>query len=54
MIRNYSRCPNCQCITAIILMLVKQANGATHSIVCTNCGTETQVNLEVIETIRSN
>lgn len=54
MIRNFNRCSNCQCITVILLALVVGVNGATHAIVCTNCGTETQVKLEVIETIRSN
>jgi hypothetical protein len=53
MIKNYSRCPQCHCITAIVLVLAPMPNRATHAIICTNCGTEGQVKLEVIETIRS-
>lgn len=55
MIRHYNKCDNCKGLQVIILALAEnlQPNKATHSIVCVQCGQETQIKLTVIETIKS-
>lgn len=52
MIRNYCKCPECKSLTVIVVTLTEMDNKATHSLVCTNCGTETQISMIIIETIK--